>query len=151
MKSYGRYLRIGWTAFCGLLCVLLIVLWVWSHWFSFFGYIPVPFCGSWLFETQANGLKIETDGGGVSWWRINPPTDIIEVTGYRSYLGFVAFLFGGGYIIKIPYWFPVSLSATLASLPWMRPSVRFSLRTLLIATMLVAVVLGLAAYAANSG
>jgi hypothetical protein len=51
--------------------------------------------------------------------------------------------------IEVPGWFPVSISMLLAALPWMRLtwlrqlSFRFSLRTLLIATTLVAVVLGL--------
>jgi hypothetical protein len=42
-----------------------------------------------------------------------------------------------------PHWLPALLSATLAVIPWISRSWRFSLRTLLIATTLVAVVLGL--------
>jgi hypothetical protein len=37
-------------------------------------------------------------------------------------------------------WFPILLGVAIASAPWVR---RFSLRTLLIATTLVAVVLGI--------
>jgi hypothetical protein len=40
----------------------------------------------------------------------------------------------------MPYWFLVALSAALAATPWLRP--RFSLHTLLIATALVAMLLG---------
>jgi hypothetical protein len=47
--------------------------------------------------------------------------------------------------IHSPYWSLVAASFTLAALPWLRS--QFSLRTLLIATTLVAVVLGLAAWA----
>jgi hypothetical protein len=47
--------------------------------------------------------------------------------------------------IMLPYWFGVLLSATFATLPWI--PTRFSLRTLLIATTLVAVVLGLIVFA----
>jgi hypothetical protein len=46
-------------------------------------------------------------------------------------------------LIRVPYWFPVVLSLVVAVAPWLRWSRRFSLRTLLIATTLVAVVLGL--------
>jgi hypothetical protein len=42
-----------------------------------------------------------------------------------------------------PYWFLILLTAAIAAAPWLRWPKRFSLRTLLIATTLVAVVLGL--------
>jgi hypothetical protein len=50
-------------------------------------------------------------------------------------------------ILAVPHWFAVLLSSTLAVVPWI-PSLRalnwrFSLRTLLIATTLTAVVVGL--------
>ena len=43
--------------------------------------------------------------------------------------------------LSIPHWFAVALAATFAATPWLRW--RFSLRTLLIAITLVALVLGL--------
>jgi hypothetical protein len=52
-----------------------------------------------------------------------------------------------GVSFPLPYWFPVAMSAGLAATPWLRW--RFSLRTLLIATTLVAAVLGLGVYAAR--
>jgi len=33
MSRYLRYLRILWTVFCGITCVLLIVLWVRSYYY----------------------------------------------------------------------------------------------------------------------
>jgi hypothetical protein len=47
----------------------------------------------------------------------------------------------------VPYWLPVALTAALASAPWVRW--RFSLRTLLIATSLLALLLGLVVYASR--
>jgi hypothetical protein len=44
-------------------------------------------------------------------------------------------------LLFAPYWFPVLISGVLAAVPWIRW--RFSLRTLLIATTIIAVVLGL--------
>jgi hypothetical protein len=45
---------------------------------------------------------------------------------------------------RAPLWFLALAFGTLAMIPWLQWSNRFSLRTLLIATTLVAVVLGLA-------
>ena len=47
--------------------------------------------------------------------------------------------------LMVPHWFVVLIFAFLASTSWMKWSYRFSLRTLLIATTLVAVVLGFVA------
>jgi hypothetical protein len=50
--------------------------------------------------------------------------------------------------LYVPHWFLVLLATTFATLPWIRYfEWRFSLRTLLIATTLVAVVLGLIVWA----
>jgi hypothetical protein len=48
----------------------------------------------------------------------------------------------------IPHWFPTLLFAAFAALPWL-PFKRFSLRTLLIATTLIAVVLGIIVWVAR--
>jgi hypothetical protein len=45
--------------------------------------------------------------------------------------------------LDVPFWFIVLISLALAAAPWLRTRWRFSLRTLLLATTLVAVVLGL--------
>jgi hypothetical protein len=42
-----------------------------------------------------------------------------------------------------PQWFPVALAAMLGTLPWIRRPKRFSLRTLLIATTIIGLLLGL--------
>jgi hypothetical protein len=49
-----------------------------------------------------------------------------------------------GFHIAVPHWFLIMVSATIAAIPlapWLR--LRFSLRTLLLATTLIAVVLGI--------
>ena len=48
-----------------------------------------------------------------------------------------------GPFIAAPQWFLMLLTVVLAASPWIQRSRRFSLRTLLIATTLVAVVLGM--------
>ena len=52
---------------------------------------------------------------------------------------------GGKLVIRVPYWFLLVGSSLMAAVPWL--PWRFTLRTLLIATTLVAVVLGLIVYA----
>jgi hypothetical protein len=49
----------------------------------------------------------------------------------------------------VPYWCPVCLSVLLATSPWFGMPRRYSLRTLSIATTLVAVLLGLIVWAAK--
>ena len=64
-----------------------------------------------------------------------------------SWSGAVAFkIVDGGFVV--PHWFGVLLFAALAVVPWIR---RFSLRTLLIATTLVAVALGLIIWMSQAG
>jgi hypothetical protein len=53
-------------------------------------------------------------------------------------------------ILVAPFWFAILISIMAATLPWIQWSLRFRLRTLLIATTLVAVVLGLICYAVRT-
>jgi hypothetical protein len=55
--------------------------------------------------------------------------------------------FSGVNVVIVRYWLPVVVAAALAAVPWI--CYRFSLRTLLIATTLVAVMLGIAVYVAS--
>jgi hypothetical protein len=48
------------------------------------------------------------------------------------------------YRLRLPYWCLILISVAFAAVPWIHW--RFSLRTLLIATTLIAVVLGLIVY-----
>jgi hypothetical protein len=58
----------------------------------------------------------------------------------------------GGTSVHVPFWYTILFSAILAASPWLRYFTwRFSLRTLLIATTLVAVVLGTGSVAVASG
>jgi hypothetical protein len=47
-----------------------------------------------------------------------------------------------GWTVVLPYWFLLCIAIAMATVPWIRWSKRFGLRTLLIATTLVAVALG---------
>ena len=146
-----RKLRIAWSVGWGIACVLLIVLWVRSYWYA---------DGIWVhFPTDCYAAGMSNRG-------------FIEVGEYRNTssprlkfelwtfdlrkdqvlleLPFYFFSFAenaGGYELWVPTWFAILLAASCGIgvwLPW-----RFSLGTLLIATTLVAVVLGLIVWSAS--
>ena len=66
---------------------------------------------------------------------------------YPPYLGFYVELSRIRGVLSMPYWFLAALATSLSIFPWTNWSRRFSLRTLLIATTLVAVGLGLIVWA----
>jgi len=63
----------------------------------------------------------------------------VAVAGNRT---FVALVVPSRRICVVPFWASVAFSITIATIPWLKWSNRFSLRTLLIATTMVAVALG---------
>jgi hypothetical protein len=68
---------------------------------------------------------------------------------YQKNFGFYVDLGKPRSMSVMPHWFLLLVSSSAGILPWIRWSTRFSLRTLLIATTLVAVGLGLIVYAAR--
>ena len=137
-----RKLRIAWSVGCSITCVLLIVLWMRSYWWSdqfVASMLGRLFVGGGS-QSGAFGIGVSTDSNVQPWTWMRQPID--ERKFWSWMLG--VFLFRRG-AVTVPYWFIVPLSATLGVLPLYHQ--RFSLRTLLIATTLVAVVLGLSVYA----
>jgi hypothetical protein len=154
-----RKLRIAWTVFCGIACVLLVVLWVRS-------YVTTDTLNVRNQQHSFNCVSAYGEAGvGVSdteWWpwppskmillRSPPTVNSWEPDGRHPWLSILGFRLRN-YLINVPgntvfqfafpYWFAVVSSTMFAALPWIRWSKRFSLRTLLLATTLIAVVLGL--------
>jgi hypothetical protein len=133
-----RYLRITVTALSLTACVLLIALWVRSvhtrDLASFGNVIASSMDGRLVFYTLPNG---------------NGPWRLEDHPRYAAIAGAVPgvpLAFGnvpaGSYLMS-PYWFLAFVSGATAILLQWRYPYRFSLRTLLIATTLVAVVLGI--------
>jgi len=135
-----RKLRIAWSVFCGLAAVLLIVLWVRSYYAKDLLDVAAP----------PHWLVIESVGGRISFRLMNEPTILSSRLSFNSY-GPTFARFGTNINEQVSVLDgAIALAIAVAGiLPWLqyRPRRRqFSLRSLLIATMLVAVVLGLAAY-----
>jgi serine/threonine protein kinase len=150
---------------CGIVCVLLVMLWIRSFtWFDSIHGIGYPksfWCESLRGEL---GLLVVTE----PWYAGQPgrihfdfetksPDSIPYYrtglyddsrTPFSSALGIrwnLNWVYGpsNGVGLVIPSWMPVVFLCGLATIPWIPSCRRFSLRTLLLATTLVAVALGL--------
>jgi hypothetical protein len=133
-----RKLRIAWTAICGIACALLIALWVRSY--SQFDCVHLMkrqlfvlsrgnFCHVKEFRFVSN-LPLSSYGSHTSpiLWIETYDSRYVEIERQTN-------------TAAIPLWSMTTASALLAFAPWLPK--RFTLRTLLIATTLIGVVLGL--------
>jgi hypothetical protein len=155
-----RKLRIAWSVVSGIACLLLIVLWVRSYWYRDFQIIDIS-ASRWMHLISMHGrlscgfanvpsLAQLSEGRDYGLWRrrfteLNGSTEIPPEARppILQSLLFYWHKYGDGVLIIIPYWFIVIATLMFGALSWIRWPKRFTLRTLLIATILVAVVLGL--------
>ena len=140
-----RKLRIAWSVFWSLAAVLLIVLWVRSYWWLDNMVFSVPETTIAISEEGALGITsyAEKHDTGYSSILSIPVKDIPTRlrSGPIQKWSFSSNPFSTG--IRFPHWFAVLIFAGLAVAPWSRQlHWHFSLRTLLIATTLIAIVLG---------
>jgi len=137
----------------GFVSLLLIVLCVRSFsWSDSLYRDPMPTAGNDLFGiTSFHGNVIftkyvdpfgESDGWGMENAPIDDDMEIPATT-----LGFALRREPSGFSVSLPYWSLFILLGAVSSLPWF--PWRYRLRTLLIATTLVAVLLGLIVWAAK--
>jgi hypothetical protein len=153
-----RRTRIAVSILFGVLTVALCVLWVRSYWWKD-GAV-------WVFA-PGRYIAVESDRGnltsrfqdlrGQARFPYDGPMKLTELT-FRSrwlstsdrFKGFGWHISRDFVLIASPYWFLVLTAATLGLLTAaLRPRWHFSLRTMLIATTLVAVVLGLGVWLAR--
>jgi hypothetical protein len=135
-------------------CVLLVVLWVRSYWRQDVFALPLATSGSvWMSSIYGVVLFCTTsERGSRVWERDDAINDAAaaywkRVVRPKTFAGFGVDRSTPVTVVLLPHWFAVLVFATSAAAPWMRWSKRFRLRTLLIATTLVAVVLGLIVWA----
>jgi hypothetical protein len=156
-----RKLRIAWSVAWGIAAVLLVALCVRSYWRNDSVKINQSSTNYFGFLTMSADTIIASDRGRVggiwngasglltpSTWQISSGPPSIEDDNDPD-PGILGFCFtnaplGMGRIFSVPYWFLVAMLVAIGGAPWLSwwPG-RFSLRTLLIATTLVAVGLGL--------
>jgi hypothetical protein len=140
-----RTLRIAFSAVCGVLCLLLIALWVRSYLVADNLVIRTSNVINDQFHSENGGLSVgrfQPIQHFLGWhWRTDAPID--PPNGFRY-----GRLPSGGLSIEVPYWFLVFVAAIPGTLPWLG-FLRFSLRAMLVATTLLAILLGLIVYAAS--
>jgi hypothetical protein len=140
-----RKLRIAWSVGCAIACLLLIVLWVRSYWWTDAVYIAhlhnvVSMRGELCIDCgvshPASQTQLSRHYGPIdslSIWngdgKVSRDIDAVGVTWPANWTRI------------FPIWLLTGRIAAVSTAPWLRW--RFSVRTLLIATTLVAVVLGL--------
>jgi hypothetical protein len=140
-----RKLRIAFSAVYGILCLLLIVMWMRSKYWVDQVFVPVAHSTYVGLGSMPNafGVGLANKSPTGTWEMLNMPTsDWLAVGGSSvTWSGARTFIISNEGAI-LPYWFGVLLSATLATIPWFHWSKRFSLRTLLIAMTLIGLILG---------
>ncbi len=145
MSRFLRYLRIAFSATCGIACVLLIALWVRSYFrvddLSYRDRNISSLRGVLFFNGQVF-LDETTDESDSSEFKLFRYTLLLWSNASHD-AGVI------GDELAIPDWVLVGSTSLIGVLPWIQWSNRFSLRTLLIAITLVAVLLGLVVYAAR--
>jgi hypothetical protein len=159
-----RKLRIGWSVVCGIACVLLIVLWVRSYsgmdgclfpWSNNKSLAIASLCGEVGVACfpKMNYIGISPNERFDS---VHPYSQLNEtafphfIPRYPPYPAkFRSFKIRDNWYVGVPYRFLVLATAIISCASWVQWRKRFSLRTLLIAMTLVALVLGLAVYAAR--
>jgi hypothetical protein len=145
-----RNLRIAWSVMCGILCLMLIALWVRSYWqWDNVGTNKTPS----LYHVVSldgraillNELFIPTGsdtGDRRSWFYLTQESGPMPPYSFPSYLGFYVKLGKSQWIIALPYCFLAAAAIAMAAFPWARWHLTFSLRTLLLTVTFLALALG---------
>jgi hypothetical protein len=136
-----RKLRIAWSVAWGIAAVLLVVLWVRSY--SGVDGFLVP-------RTNSCGLRLasfhgriggEPDDTATEWRWLSETVNLDGFDWVKWDRATPRWILKNDGTISVPHWFPISIAGILSAAQWLPR--RFTVRTLLIATTLVAVGLGL--------
>ena len=150
MSRYLRYLRIAFSALCLIACGLLIALWVRSYWRtdSICGHVSATsvVCGKSNWGSLILGT-CDQESWEQNWTLRTWPSGKIDFQGWKQQpeilWGFGIYQDATDSWVMFPDLFLVIVMASMAATPWLKQFHQFSLLTLLIATTLVAVLLGL--------
>jgi hypothetical protein len=163
MRKLLRYLRIAFTAMCGIACLLLVELWVrsYSYWDEL--YNPISDKHLITFESASGraSLDLTQSSSGSPWiWHMSLPLEghywegpmdfWEEANRDNGIAGFAVYANPWHTNYRAPLWFFPLLFAAIGATPWLPWSKRFSLRTLLILMTILAALLGLVVYTARN-
>jgi hypothetical protein len=142
-----KYMRIAVTALSLTACVLLVSLWVRSYWW-YDSIVAQVSRTNGLGVTSMEGrilLKYDADWDTqTATWEVfsQKASEELRDFVFQSWPSF-GITWDSGFVEgAVPHWFLAVLPAAIAAASWTWGKWRFSLRTLLIATTLVAVGLG---------
>jgi hypothetical protein len=138
-----KVLRIAWSVVWGVVAVLLVVLWARSY--------KVAEAIFWhrqsntaIFTSALGAIQYDQSKGvsrGAKGWQF-VDDDLSRVKQWPVFRQFEwQRNINNDLQVVLPWWFAITLTGMIAVIPWL-PLKRFGLRTLLIATTLVAVGLG---------
>lgn len=141
-----RKLRIAWSVAWGILCLLLTVLSVRSYWWQDgLNWVQGPSRNVYAVRSASARIAVTYNPAGDEVAKLLPMFSRVQhPLPKRLYPPlFQRTSTPAGTTIYFPTWLLAALIAAISAAPWFPFSKNFSLRTLLIATTLVAVVLGL--------
>jgi hypothetical protein len=143
MPRFLRYLRIAFSATCGIACVLFVVLCIRSYW-----RLDVL-----VRNNGSNSTIIRVDAGLMTLSQANfrsglSGDDVWTLIVDNASWGMNYWQFDWArnkdlILVRIPVWVSAAALAVLGYTPWIRWSNRFSIRTMLIATTLIAAALAI--------
>jgi hypothetical protein len=140
-----KYLRIAVTALSLTACVLLVALWVRSY--RWLDNVNVSTAGTTALHSFDGAIGFVYSGRssspGVTSVSAKELRPLTEKTSGEKTTNWYFDWNRTGTAVRCPHWFVTLLLGIFAAVPWLHWNKRFSLRTLLIATTLVAVGLGL--------
>jgi hypothetical protein len=144
-----RKLRIAWSVAWGIAAVLLVMGWMRSHW-------KLDVVGTGNYAVMSNDgvvAFIHDTSAHLPFNLLVAPMDPYYLNRMRfsevvhEAMGFAISGNAGSRVVIVPYWSLVLVSTVSLPIPFINWSNRFSLRTLLIATTLIAIGLWLIAWA----
>jgi hypothetical protein len=135
-----RTLRIVWSVTWGILCVLVVVIWIRSYWRADFGGSVFT-----LFRSE-NGVVLVTelyDSGNGKWTLgSGPPVNAPELRPQLTVQWWDEL--PSDISATAPHWLIALLLGCTATLPWFQG--RFSVKALLVLTTCIATLLGVLVY-----
>jgi hypothetical protein len=148
MSEFIRVLRITFTIACGIVCLLLVVLWVRSN-----ETCDIYTNASW--RAGGTGGAVSADGQLYlfaqvpplrgKWRRMSLPVSEVSFVNRVFMSHAIGFRVAAGSIFVVAtHWLAVAMVSALAAVCWVPWSVKFNLRTMLIGATLFAVLLGAA-------
>lgn len=149
-RRWRRWLRVAWTLVFAVLTIVSCKFWMRSYqWFDTAGWNY--YANKQIGISSSAGRIVFVSTQGLPDWQLNsnnmvpngdwkPALRALEVQCFNV-AGFGVAVTGRS-MIYMPYWFATTIAAMLSTLVWFPWSRRFSLRTMLLLTTLVAVVMG---------